>query len=273
MTFGTGGRNASTIVNARHINILNAAITSPSVTDITTLTGLHIEEQTTGDTNWQIFSVGGNTHFGSGTHEFIGTTKLGDGGSNLTQFSATGVLTMAGTARVMISVDIEPALATRPTANPPGEGTEDSFATHDFNASTEESVYFHWEIPHDYVSAGTVHVHFDFFVDTAEAGASSVVWGVEYKKQSIGDNFDFGAGTTIGYTQTSITSGTPANDKKVHQSSEISLTTAGFVAGDYILLRMFRDADGTGGTDDFPRDARVLDYHIEYLADKLGEAI
>ena len=49
------------------------------------------------------------------------------------------------------------------------------------------------------------------------------------------------------------------------------LVTTGFVAGDYILLRLFRDADGTGGTDDFAGDARVLDYHIEYLSDKIGE--
>jgi len=184
----------------------------------------------------------------------------------------TGQLLFSGDGRVMISMDLEPVLATRPAANPPGEGTEDSFPTHDFNATTEESVYFHLELPHDYADAGIIHVHFDFFVDSAPATAKSVVWGVEYKKQSIGDNFDFGAGTTIGYTQTSITTGTPANDKKVHQSAEVNLTTTGFAANDYILLRLFRDADGTGGTDDFAADARVIDYHIEYLSDKIGEA-
>ncbi len=192
--------------------------------------------------------------------------------TNYAQFAADGELTLVGTARVMISMDLEPVLATRPAANPPGEGTEDNFATHDFNASTDESVYFHLELPHDYAAAGTIHIHFDFFVDTAPASAQGVVWGVEYKKQSIGDNFDFDAGTTIDYTTTAVTTGTPANDKKVHQSAEIDLTTTGFAPNDYILLRLFRDADGTGGTDDFTADARVIDYHIEYLSDKLGEA-
>jgi len=200
------------------------------------------------------------------------TIRMGDWDTNYAQFAVDGELTLVGTARIMRSIDLEPVLATRPAANPPGEGTEDSFPTHDFNASTEESVYFHLELPHDYAAAGTIHAHFDFFVDTAPASAESVVWGVEYKKLSIGDNFDFGAGTTTAYTQTSITTGTPANDKKVHQSAEISLTTTGFVAGDYILLRLFRDADGTGGTDDYTADARVLDYHVEYLSDRLGEA-
>ena len=106
---------------------------------------------------------------------------------------------------------------------PPGEGTEDSFSTHDFNPSTEESVFFHLEIPHYYADAGIIHIHFDFFVDTAPGSGDPnfVMWGVEYKKQSIGDNFDFSSSTTTAYTQTSVTAGTPANDKKVHQSSEV----------------------------------------------------
>ena len=220
--------------------------------------------------------TGGNVGIGTSSPDtklqVVGDCKFGDDNTNYTAFSTTGVQTMAGTARVMISIDLEPVLATRPVANPPGEGTEDSFSTHDFNATTDESVFFHLELAHDYAAAGLIHVHFDFFVDTAPASAESVVWGVEYKEQSIGDNFDFGAGTTTAYTQTSVTTGTPANDKKVHESSEISLTTTGFAAGDYILLRLFRDADGTGGTDDYTGDARVIDYHIEYLSDKLGEA-
>lgn len=221
---------------------------------------------------WEKMHVG--SFAASATHDFEvdGESVFGDG-TNETLISATGVQTMTGDARVWISIDLEPALATRPVANPPSEGIEDGFQTHDFSPTTDESVFFHLELSHDYADAGLIHVHFDFFVDTAPASAESVVWGVEYKKQSTGDNFDFSAGTTTAYTQTSVTTGTPANDKKVHESSEISLVTTGFVAGDYILLRLFRDADGTGGTDDFTDDARVIDYHIEYISDKLGEAL
>ncbi len=218
-------------------------------------------------------SVGINTTTPDAKLQVVGDVHFGDDATNQTRFSTTGLQTMAGTARVMISIDLEPVLATRPSANPPFEGTEDSFSTHDFDDSTDESVFFHLELPHDYADAGTIHVHFDFFVDVAEAGATSVVWGVEYKKQAIGDIFSFTLGSeTFGYTQTDVTPGTPGNDKKTHQSAEINLTTTGFVAGDYILLRLFRDANGTGGTDNFPRDARVIDYHIEYLSDKLGES-
>jgi len=237
-------------------------ITTPDGTDVAV-------EQVRLDNAGQL---GVNTTTPDTTLQVVGTVGFGDDAGNETLFAADGEHTMAGTARVMISIDLEPVLATRPAANPPGEGTEDAFPTHDFNPTTDESVYFHLELSHDYAAAGLIHVHFDFFVDTAPASAESVVWGVEYKKQSIGDNFDFSAGTTTGYTQTSVTTGTPANDKKTHQSAEVSLTTTGFAAGDYILLRLFRDADGTGGTDDYTADARVIDYHIEYLSDKLGEA-
>ena len=219
--------------------------------------------------------VGIKTTTPDATLQVVGDARFGDDATNQTRFADDGLQTMTGAARVMISIDLEPSLATRPATGAPDEGKEpaNSFVTHDFDDTNDESVYFHLELPHDYADAGTIHVHFDFFVDVAEVGAASVVWGVEYKKLSIGDNFSFTLGAeTIGYTQTDVTLGTPANDKKVHRSAEINLTTTGFVAGDYILMRLFRDANGTGGADTFPRDARVIDYHIEYLSDKLGEA-
>ncbi len=202
--------------------------------------------------------------------------RLGNTATNYTEISNTGVQTMVGTARVVRSIDLEPTLATRPATGAPDVGVEpaNGFVTHDFDDTNDESVFFHLELPHNYADAGTIHIHFDFFVDVAEAGATSVSWGVEYKKLSIGDIFSFTIGSeTKDYAvPTAVTPGTPANNKKTHQSAEVNLTTTGFVAGDYVLLRLFRDASGTGGTDSFPRDARVIDYHIEYLSDKLGEA-
>ncbi len=288
------GVRAGTVTNAFVLYAFPMSVTTGSLANAYSF---YDAGQTIGVTsNWSYYNAGGaDSYMGlDGATVMFGTTntdlqissdgtngiidvatslRLGNITTNYTQIADDGELTLAGDARVMRSMDLEPVLATRPSANPPGEGTEDSFATHDFNPTTEESVFFHLEIPHYYADAGIIHIHFDFFVDTAPASAQSVVWGVEYKKQSIGDNFDFDAGTTISYTQTSITTGTPANDKKVHQSAEVSLVTTGFVGGDYILLRLFRDADGTGGTDDFTSDARVIDYHIELLSDKLGEPL
>ena len=202
-----------------------------------------------------------------------GGLPIGDGGAtNYTLFAEDGLQTMAGTARVMRSRDFEPE-AVKQGGVGPADTTEDDFPVHDYDATNDESVFIHWEIPHEYASAGEIHLHVEYFVDTAPAGAANVTWGVEYKKQSIGDNFDFSAGTTTVIVNDALTTGTPANDQKIHSSDEIHLTTTGFEPMDVILIRVFRDADASegGATDDFGSDARVFNYHLMFLSDKMGQ--
>ncbi len=206
--------------------------------------------------------------------DVIGVTQLGDGGAtNYTQFAADGELTLVGTARVFRSVDFEPE-AVKQGGVGPGTSTEDGFPIHDFQATNDESVFMHWEVPHDYASGQEIHLHAEYFVDTAPVGAANVTWGVEYKKQSIGDNFDFGAGTTTVIVNDALTTGTPANDKQIHSSPEIQLITTGFEPMDVILMRFFRDADASedGATDNFGSDARLFNYHLMFLSDKIGQA-
>ena len=222
--------------------------------------------------------MGGNVGFGTLTADrqlqVVGDSSFGDD-TNDTLISPTGVLTMAGTARVLRSVDFEPD-AVKKGGVGPADSTEDGFPIHDYDSTNDESVHIHWEIPHWYASGGEIHLHVEFFIDTAPGAADPnwVTWGVEYKKQSIGDNFDFDAGTTTVIVNTTLTTGTPANDKKIHSSAEIHLTTTGFEPMDVILVRIFRDADASedGATDDFENDARVFNYHLMGLSDKLGQA-
>ena len=116
-------------------------------------------------------------------------------------------------------------------------------------------------------------MHAEYFVDTAPASAANVTWGIEYKKLSIGDNFDFSSGTTTVIVNDALTTGTPANDKKIHSSDEIHMVTTGWEPMDVILIRFFRDADASevGATDDFGSDARLFNYHLMYLSDKMGQ--
>ncbi len=204
--------------------------------------------------------------------QVVGDTKLGDDNTNYATFATDGELTLVGTARVLRSVDFEPD-AVKKGGVGPTDSTEDGFPIHDYQSTNDESVFVHWEIPHDYADGQEIHLHVEFFVDTAPASAKSVTWGVEYKKQSTGDNFSFGGSTTV-ITNTSITTGTPANDKKIHISALIQLTTTGFEPMDVVLIRIFRDADASedGATDDFGSNARVFNYHLMYLSDKLGQA-
>ena len=49
--------------------------------------------------------------------------------------------------------------------------------------------------------------------------------------------------------------------------------TTGWEPMDVILIRFFRDADASevGATDDFGSDARLFNYHLMYLSDKMGQ--
>ncbi len=226
----------------------------------------------TGASHADPFNIGINTSNPTHRLTVIGDALIGSA-ANYTTFDVNGLQTMAGTARVLRDVDFEPD-AVKKGGVGPADSTEDGFPIHDYDSTNDESIKLHWETPHDYASAGTVHIHFDWFVDTAPTSPNTVTWGVEYKKQSIGDNFGF-SGTTTTIVNQDITTGTPANDKKTHVTAEISLVTTGFEPGDFVLMRLFRDADASepNATDDYGSDVRIFDYHLEYLSDKIGEEI
>jgi len=251
-----------------NINIRNQAAAGPIVCDIGGI--FYIRDRDDGNAALFLLDTSARTlAIGAAADGVI--AKLGDGGTtNYAQFAADGELTLLGTARVMVGEDIDIAIPKRPAANPPGESIEDGFPILDFDDGTDESIYIVYHIKQNYAAVGAIHLHVDFFVDTAPADAKNVVWGLEYKKQSHGDNFDFSAGTTTTTGTNAITTGTPANDKKIHESTNLILTTTGFVAHDIIFLRLYRDADH--GSDDFVGDVRMNHIHIEYLSDRLGEA-
>lgn len=201
-----------------------------------------------------------------------GTLTLGAAATHQTIFDSSGRRSMIGDARVIHQEDVDLAIPRRPVANPPGEGNKDGFPTLDFDDTQDESIYLDLHLNHGYADAGAVRVHVDFFVDTAPGGAANVVWGAEYKKVSHGDIFDFTAGTSTVTVIEAITTGTPANDDKIHESSSISFVTTGWVRGDTLYIRLYRDANH--GSDTFVGDVRMIGrIHLEWLADSDGEAI
>jgi hypothetical protein len=106
-------------------------------------------------------------------------------------------------------------------------------------------------------------------VDTAPAAPANVVWQIEIKSIACDGIVDFSSGTST-YTDTvAITTGTPANDKKLH-CSELTIPAGNLIAGGCLFIRLHRDA--THASDTFTGDARLLKAFITYTADKLGEA-
>lgn len=201
-----------------------------------------------------------------------GTIVLGDGGTtDYTQIAADGEFVQFGAARTVHQFDIDIAVPKRPSANPPAEGTLDGFPTLDFDDGTEESILLSFHINHGYADAEFVRLHLDFLVNTAPANPANVVWSAQYKLVAHGDNFDFTSGTSTVTVVEAITTGTPANDKKVHETSALVFDTTGWVAGNTVYVRLYRNPGH--GSDNFVGDVRLHgQIHGEWLADRLGEA-
>jgi hypothetical protein len=205
-----------------------------------------------------------------------GEIRIG-GNTDYASFETDGEINLAGTARVWVCEDLEPNTVRLPGSNAPADDQKDNFAFHRYDRGTEESVFYHWHIPHDYATGDTnIRGHFEFLVENPPAvGDEAVVMGFEFKHLSPGDVFDFDAGTTSG-TVTEVITDTEAAEI-IHETALGTLATTGFLPGDTVLFRFYRDA--TNGADTYDNEAGpadndvwVFNYHLEYLADKLGEA-
>ena len=206
------------------------------------------------------------------------TTSIGDGGvTNYAQFAADGELTLVGTARVWKCRELEPGAVKLPGVNPPAEAVIDYFPFHRYDKATEESSFFHWGVPDDFAT-GTANVrgNFRFVVENPPAGGGANVnvrMGFEYKKITEGDVFTF-AGASSGYVDETIVAGETA--LTTHHTAFGTCDTTGWVHGDTILFRFYRDATAVEDTydDDGPaeNDVWVWNYHLEYLSDRLGAA-
>lgn len=171
-------------------------------------------------------------------------------------------------AKKVIMVDL--SKMKKGVGNPPADGVKDGFPTFDFDDTVDEECFAIFFGPLGWKPGSDATFRLGFFVDTAPAAAKNVVWGIEYKSIACADNFDFAAGTTTVLDIVALTTGTPANDCKIH-CAELVIPSAGLVEGGILMIRVYRDANH--GSDDFVGDARAFDLHIHYIADKAGVAV
>ena len=199
-------------------------------------------------------------------------STTGDG-TNKTDISATGVMTMVGSARVWKSVDLPVQVVKIPAANYPADDDIDNFGFHRYDDTTEESVYETWVVPLDFAGGdASMKGHFALAVENPPTSggtnvATNVRMGFEYKRITEGAVLSFTAGTTSGYVDEVI-----AVDETaliLHITPDGTCTTTDWVPHDKILFRFFRKA--ADGADTYVGDAWIKNYHLEYLSDKLGE--
>ena len=138
-----------------------------------------------------------------------------------------------------------------------------------FDKSNEEELYFVAQMPHAWDEGTDIecHVHWVPASTSASAGLD-VCWGLEYTWANI--NGTFGNTTLIyGDEQTNGATETITVDK--HYLTELgTIDATGKTMSSMLVCRVFRDATGAGGTDDYDDDAGLLEIDFHYQINSLG---
>lgn len=125
-----------------------------------------------------------------------------------------------------------------------------------FDATTEEWVSFPFQMPADYASSPVAKLHYKM----ASATSGDVVWAVQIAAVSDGDSQDVDA-KAFG-TANSATVTVPGTAGHLDIAS-VTLTNADSVAaGDFVVVRIARDADAGGDT--ATGDAELVMAAIQY---------
>jgi hypothetical protein len=137
-----------------------------------------------------------------------------------------------------------------PASNYATVDTRNSIMVLEFDAATDESSVFVGVMPEAASLGSGLKIRIHWMADTATSGTCR--WGVQIERMNTDEDSDsFDTAATAGST-TNGTSG-------IITTTEITITTIDSVAaGEPYRLKVFRDADGTSGTDDMTGDAQLV---------------
>lgn len=136
-----------------------------------------------------------------------------------------------------------------------------------FDKTTEEELYFTCQVPHAYKEGTNLIAHIHWIPKT-NGGANAVVsWGLEYTWANHTVVF---ANTSIIYTNTHLPADASLVADKHYMSSFAAINGAGKTISSMLVCRVFRDAGGTGLTDDYNDDAGMLEIDFHFENDTMG---
>jgi len=185
------------------------------------------------------------------------------GGTTSRKLTVTGAdltLTGSGTATVKfptvstvlggVSIFFSPLENQPPSTNYATADTRNSIAVLDFDASTDEGARFVGVLPPGIVLSSGLKIRLYWMATSAISGACR--WGVQLERMNTDQDSDsFDTAGTAG-TTTNATTG-------IVNITEITLTTIDSInEGELFRLLVYRDADGTSGTDDMTGDAELV---------------
>jgi len=212
-----------------------------------------------------------------------GDVNLCQQGGSLTVGDATDKVTVdrdgilfSGTATVWDDLRV-PATAVRvPAAAGPtwGQFKDDGSAStgvfvYWFHPSTENSVYFTAQMPHGWKEGSDIEAHVHWVsADTAGGAGTDVCWGLEYVWV---DMNEVAGNTTIVYgDEQSNGSGETLTVDKHYYTDIADIVGTDHTISSMLICRLFRDAAGAGGTDDYDDDAGLLEFDFHYEIDTIG---
>jgi hypothetical protein len=136
-----------------------------------------------------------------------------------------------------------------------------------FSATQEKELFFAVQMPHSWKVGSNVLPHLHWLPSSNGTGSQKVSWGIEYSAGAISDVFP---NTTITYANTAVLDETlVANKQYATVFEEIDLSAQTIISS-MIMFRVFRDATGTGLTDDFTGTAALLEVDFHFQMDTLG---
>lgn len=197
-----------------------------------------------------------------------GILTTGDGGvTNYAQFAADGELVLYGTARVEKYMVIGIAQLVRVVGGaPPDVSTEGTFGTLLFANTGTEDVYFNVHIPVDWCTGTDLKVAI-YWAPTDGTDAKGVAWEFDWEAVAGESNEALGAGNT----HVDIHDATQGVDNELLETGYGVIAGASVTVDDTIGINLYRDHDDL--IDDYGSDAALIHIEIEYIVDRLGEAL
>lgn len=190
---------------------------------------------------------------------------IGDTDNNLT-VSPDGFVAFNGTARSMIELPFDVTRIKGGGINAPSENKIGISPVLTFAKNVDKEALASIAIPHRYANGTSLQIHLHWIPSDNNSG--DVTWGIEYHTSRC-ENDEVLTETT---TTVIVVDSTQNLEGEHLQTDTIPIDGANILAGDFLHIRIFRDADASeaGASDDYNNNAHLLSFDLELMINRVG---
>ncbi len=194
---------------------------------------------------------------------------IGDGGTtNYANFADDGELTLFGTARATTQIPIDNANLGK------GNTAPTQIIIGDYNSweyDINDDTVFTFHLPHDWATGTDVTISIDWFIDQAYVtNSGEVKWQIVWAATPHDASEPLDGPTHTGTADTGDIN-IPATAKTIREDG-LTIAGASLSVEDQVGVTISRIALTDGNDPSLNVDPAIVDIHIQYIADKLGEA-